>query len=209
MDRVSKLKVATFVGISRTHYSLRNGINNWWSSVCEFNANQLLVFTTCSILILNLLLWGFGSKSISVIGMNALIASLVIIVTVVLVDKLAQHREYIKSLPIRTAAHRDVQILVSRIIAFWHDAFEQSVPVKSPSTTQELFTPHSLDLIYWHLDLESNANVMPRQPWYEYIFECHDDFKVRSEQILSRYHSILDPSIYLLIHKLLDKPDPN
>src|SRR4051812_9832473 len=93
-----------------------------------------------------LYLWRYSSRFTD-FGLNAFTETLGIIFTIVVVDQLIKNQEFKKSLPLRAAAYEDVRMLVTRIVYFWKEAYEQSVPLATPKTVGELSTAESFEQI--------------------------------------------------------------
>jgi hypothetical protein len=149
-----------------------------------------------------LLVWGYGDSGLSDFGLNAFTETLGIIFTVLIVEQLIRGQEFKKSLPLRAAAYEDVRLLVTRVVYFWHGAYEQSVPEATPKTVAELLTKSAFELINLNLDLDSKPNVTPATTWWQYLPHQQKDFITRGERILERHAVGLDPYAYALIHAM-------
>lgn len=141
------------------------------------------------------------------LGLNAFTEIIGIMVTVAIVDKLIQEQEERKLLPIKIAAHRDVGHFINAISTLWITAYDKCVPIDRPKDEPStmIFTPKYFNAIGNHLDLDALAPVVPERTWIDYLKKQEVELRQQGEKILERYPTILEPDIYNLIHKILNK----
>jgi hypothetical protein len=149
-----------------------------------------------------LYMWLILKGEISDLGLNAFTETLGILITVLIVDYLIQKREETRLLPQQAAAYEDVRLLTSRLVSFWIETYKSSVPGAAPKTLDELFSAESFDKICNNLNMDSQPNVIPRRTWWEWFPQNLTEFQTKSETILERHNSILDPEAYSAVHKL-------
>ncbi len=147
------------------------------------------------------LLWKY-STALTDFGLNAFTEILGIIVTVVLVEQLIRQQELRRGLPLQAAAFEDVRLLVIRIINFWHDVFQQAVPLPAPTTVDDLFQTRTFEMIRMNLDLDSRPNVTPARTWWQWLPQREQEFHLQATHILERHPGNLEPAAYALVHKL-------
>jgi hypothetical protein len=161
-------------------------------------------YLTIPLLLIALLcfyLWKYSSRFAD-FGLNAFTETLGIIFTILVVDQLIRNQEFKKSLPLRAAAYEDVRMLVTRIVYFWQEAYQQSVPRATPKTVADLFKAESFDDIGRYLDLDSKPNVTPARTWWQHLPEAQRDWISKGERILERHAVSLDPLAYSLVHNI-------
>ncbi len=148
--------------------------------------------------------WLCGVGSLSDFGLNGFTETLGIAFTVFLIDRLLSRREAARTLPQRLAAFEDARLLAQRRISFWFQAYMLSVPDPLPASVQELFSRESIARVGSLLDMDSQANVTPQRTWWRYATEDLQSFHVAAERLLERYNSILEPTAFLAVHRMLN-----
>lgn len=171
--------------------------------------NAVLVVILLAIALVCALVWAFGSAAASSFGLNALTETLGILVTVLLVDHLIQRQSERRALPQRAAAYEDTRLFLARMIGLWTDAYSDSAIGPAPRTISDLFSGEAFDDILTHLNIDGQANVVPRRQWFEWFPERLTELRKQGECILERHNSILAPEAYSWVHQLsTEGPDP-
>lgn len=125
-------------------------------------------------------------------------------ITVLIVDKLLKRQRENELLPIRIAYYRDTQLFLSKLISFWANVYNYSVPKSNPETIETLFSEESFTQMAERLDLSSVVPGMSfDKTWFELFDEKAEEFEKAGKEILSQYSVYLDPEIFGSMHHIV------
>lgn len=117
-------------------------------------------------------------------------------------EVLLRNREKEGLVPQRMAAYEDVRLFVSRYIGFWTTAFRDSVPEDDPGDLEGFFSESGMPKIFHNLYMDSEPDVSPPRPYWEWIVENVEEFSKIGDKVLARHELLLGPSVHAQIHQL-------
>lgn len=127
-------------------------------------------------------------------------------ITIGVIDRIICKQQETRSVPLRKALYRDVQLFASRLIGLWREIYTQSTKIEDRKdlTAEELFNVENVIRMSGDLDLGGFPNVIPKQNWFTYIENERKDLVARGEKILETYINIAEPEIIQAIHFIIN-----
>lgn len=133
-------------------------------------------------------------------GLNFFTEMLGVFITVIVIDQVIKYREEKKLLPIRLAIYQDVNRFTARILFFWWEAYQLSVPEDDPESLEKFLKQETFQKIKVHLYLNSNPGFAHPMGWAEYFEDLYKNSKESGDKILERYVYFLEPEVYSHVH---------
>lgn len=118
------------------------------------------------------------------------------------IEILSGNRGKEKLLPQNVATYEDVRLFVSRYIGFWTTAFRDSVPEDDPKNLERFFSASGMPKIFHTLYMDSEPDLAPPKPYWEWIVENVKAFSEAGDTMLDRHSDVLEPSVRSYIHQL-------
>lgn len=158
------------------------------------------------LILMAFLLWKLNGPSgnIGDFGLNLFTELIGIFITVALVEKIISKQKSKEMIPVKAAVYREIQVLMSRIIGFWAEVYDCSVPGDNPQNVRDLLNAECFQKMRINLNMDSNANVYPETTWWNWFESNGKEFQDRCNAILNRYFIYLEPNLYKELHYLLN-----
>jgi hypothetical protein len=171
-----------------------------------FRHKYLLFFVLALFLALGLGLWLKSDNDLKDFGLNFFTEILGVVITVTIIDNLAQIREYQRMKPVKLAEFEDAKNIFNRFISFWYGTFSRSVPEEYPLTFEEFLSDSGIGKIFDHLNMESKPSQNISLSWAEWIQKNHGEWLEICNRYLERHAANADPELYRLIHAFVESP---
>ena len=107
------------------------------------------------------------------------------------------------TLTLQAVAFEDVARFVNKLIWFWQDAYQQSVPGARPTSIAELLSEPCLRKLAFYLHLDAEPPVTPQRNWWTWIEHHAMEMTELANTILQRHGATLEPDAYALVHRIL------
>lgn len=170
-------------------------------TIIQKNSVLLILFIAAG---LSLCGWLF-IPCLSSLFLNLLTGFISSIFTVIVIDKILQKREEKDQEPIKLALYREVQLFASSLISLWSSMYEESCEHKEQISVKTLFTEDTVDKIAWSLNLDKEANVIPKQTWFSYLATQSQSIIKRGNKLIDRYAFFLEPELFQTIYHLCNE----
>ncbi|MDH4091951.1 MAG: hypothetical protein OEV24_15950 [Cyclobacteriaceae bacterium] len=171
-----------------------------------FKHKYLLFILLSSFLAVGLFLWIKSDNDLKDFGLNFVTEILGVVITVFIIDGLAQIREFERTKPLKLAEFEDAKNLFNRFISFWYVAYSRSVPAEYPETFDEFLSDKGIGRIFDYLDIGSKPSQNDSLSWTQWIQDNHDEWLAISNRYLERHSANADPELYKLIHAFVECP---
>lgn len=169
-----------------------------------FRHKYLLFILLSLFLSIGLVLWLRADSGLKDFGLNFFTEILGVVITVYIIDSLAQMREYERLKPLKLAEFEDAKNLFNRFISFWYVTYSRSVPEEYPETFEGFLSNDGIGKIFDHLDVESKPSQADALTWAQWIQKNHSEWMEISNRFLERHSANADPELYKLIHAFMD-----
>lgn len=169
-----------------------------------FNHRYLLFVVLCLFLSIGLVLWLKSDNDLKDFGLNFFTEILGVVVTVYIIDSLAQIRESERMKPLKLAEFEDAKNLFNRFISFWYVTFSRSVPEEYPETFDDFLSNEGIGKIFDYLDVDSKPSQGDSLTWAQWIQRNHNEWLEICNRFLERHSANADPELYKLIHAFVD-----
>jgi hypothetical protein len=119
-----------------------------------------------------------------------------ITLTVFVLDRIIQHRDFQNSLPQRFATYRDVSSFSGYVLKHWLSAYQSCMEFDSPNQIEQFVTPAMFKAILDTIDLNSTVpKLAPPRTWWDETVRYAVGARAFGERILNRANS-MDPRAY-------------
>jgi len=170
------------------------------------NHKNLLIVVLGLFLVLGLVLWIESDSDLKDFGLNFFTEILGVVVTVFIIDRLAQIREYERLRPLKLAEFEDAKNLFNRFISFWYVTFSRSVPEEYPETFDEFLSDSGIGKIFNYLNVDSKPSQTDSISWVQWVQNNHKEWVEICNRFLERHSANADPELYKLIHAFIECP---
>jgi hypothetical protein len=171
-----------------------------------FKHKYLLFVLLTLFLAMGLGFWLNAENGLKDFGLNFFTEILGVVITVTIIDSLAQIRESERMKPVKLAEFEDAKNIFNRFISFWYVTFSRSVPEEYPPTFDEFLSDSGMGKIFDYLNMESKPSQGNTLSWAEWIQKNHRDWLEISNRYLERHAANADPELYRLIHAFVESP---
>ena len=151
---------------------------------------------SCLIAVLAVCFWFAKPDDRRGLAFNLLSEITGITLTVFVLDRFIEHRQFQNSLPQRFATYRDVRNFSAHLLKHWLSAYQSCMVSDSPCQIEQFVTPAMFKTILDTLDLNSNVpKLAPLRTWWDETISYATGARAFGERILSRANS-MDPRAY-------------
>jgi len=167
--------------------------------------HKYLLFVLLSLfLAIGSVLWLKAENGLKDFGLNFFTEILGVVITVYIIDSLAQMREYERLKPLKLAEFEDAKNLFNRFISFWYVTYSRAVPEDYPDTFDGFLSNDGIGKIFDYLDVDSKPSQVDALTWAQWIQKNHSEWLEISNRFLERHSANADPELYKLIHAFVD-----
>lgn len=169
-----------------------------------FKHKYLLFIVLCLFLSIGLGLWLKSDNGLKDFGLNFFTEILGVVITVFIIDRLAQTRESERMKPLKLAEFEDAKNLFNRFISFWYVTYSRSVPEEYPETFDGFLSNDGIGKIFDYLDVDSKPAQGDALTWAQWMQKNHGEWLEISNRFLERHSANADPELYKLIHAFVE-----
>jgi len=173
----------------------------------KFSKYKYLLFVVlCFFLTIGFVFWKKSENDLRDFGLNFFTEILGVVITVYVIDTLAQIREYERMKPLKLAEFEDAKNLFNRFVSFWFVTYSRSVPEDYPDTFDGFLSNDGIGKIFDYLDVNSKPSQADSLTWAQWIQKNHNEWLEICNRFLERHSANADPDLYKLIHAFVDSP---
>ncbi len=159
---------------------------------------KILLYLTL-LIIIGIILW-FNSKNFKEFGLNFTTEIIGVVITILIVDRLAVKREAERLLPMKMVVYKETSLLFNRFLSLIFGLYSHTIEENPPKNTKEFLESNLMRKAFIYTDINAKANTTQRENIIINIANQAKDLIQRAEKILDKYSIFLEPEMANLIH---------
>ncbi|MDO4921267.1 MAG: hypothetical protein Q4E64_05525 [Phascolarctobacterium sp.] len=168
-----------------------------------FTCNKLLIITlTIALVMLVICSLVFPNFDIQSLAINILASFIMACYSILIADRIVKQKATAELKPKRICLYREVQIFATRFLHLFEEMYGLSVGKKEDISSDKFFSVEVMTEIYALLNLETEANVCPRQCWRYYIINSAIQFRNDIDRILNVYGPFMESELFRALYRL-------